>query len=169
MRSTTPFPHLCARRQLDFLAVRMLATPLRQCTISKRYLPNGTCIFSGSNTLISVSYTDFLIRLAVLRLPTAQDARSIEVLMPDGLEHPKYKRRNARVAVYVSCWKDAVKTMKSPGGYLDSLLLTRSPVCPPIVSLTPPLQCQRFLLQTSLFTHQLSPASPRSPRTRGAD
>ncbi|KAH0840065.1 hypothetical protein J3R83DRAFT_1032 [Lanmaoa asiatica] len=82
----------------------MLATPLRQCTISKRYLPN-----------------DFLVRLAVLRLPSAENARSLEVLMPDGLEHPKYKRRKARVAVYVPCWKDAVETMKSPGGYLDSL------------------------------------------------
>ncbi|KAF8558846.1 hypothetical protein OG21DRAFT_1503806 [Imleria badia] len=77
--------------------LRMLATPLRQCTLSKRYLPN-----------------DFLVRLAVLRLPATQDAPSMEVLMPDGLEHPKYKRRKARVAMYVPCWKEAVETMKSP-------------------------------------------------------
>ncbi|KAF8138616.1 hypothetical protein EV363DRAFT_1580372, partial [Boletus edulis] len=77
--------------------LRMLATPLRQCTLSKRYLPN-----------------DFLVRLAILRLPAAQSAHSMEVLMPDGLEHPKYKRRKARVAVYVPCWKEAVETIKSP-------------------------------------------------------
>ncbi|KAG9317596.1 hypothetical protein JVU11DRAFT_1805 [Chiua virens] len=77
--------------------LRMLASPLRQCTLSKRYLPN-----------------DFLVRLAVLRLPATQNSRLVEVLMPDGLEHPKYKRRKAHVAVYVSCWKDAVETMKSP-------------------------------------------------------
>lgn len=41
----------------------------------------------------------------------------MEVLVPDGLEHPKYKRRKARVAVYVSCWKEAVETIKPPGSY----------------------------------------------------
>jgi len=96
----------------------MLATPLRQCMVSKRYLPNGTRMnFHVQMLLISFSCPDFLVRLAVLRLPTAQNVPSMEVLMPDGLEHPKYKRRRARVAVYVPCWKDAVGTLKSPGGY----------------------------------------------------
>ena len=72
--------------------------------------------FLAQMVLISSSCLDFLIRLAVLRTPpTTQNARSIQLLMPDGLEHAKYKRRKARVAVYVTCWKRAVETMKSPG------------------------------------------------------
>lgn len=145
----------------------MLATPLRQCTISKRYLPNGTCAFPSSNILlISFSCPDFLVRLAVLRLPpTTQNARSTEVLMPDGLEHPRYKRRKARVAVYVTCWRDAVETMKSPGGYLISNSLLANSFEYPNPSLTPSIQCKHFLFQTSLFTYHLPPASSRPSGT----
>lgn len=74
------------------------------------------CLYSHVLILLtSFSHSDFLVRLAVLRLPTTQNVSSTVVLMPDGLEHPKYKQRKTRAAVYVTCWKEAVETMKSPG------------------------------------------------------
>ncbi|KAG8218782.1 hypothetical protein J3R82DRAFT_4457 [Butyriboletus roseoflavus] len=115
--------------------LRMLATPLRQCTISKRYLPN-----------------DFLVRLAVLRLPTTQNARMTEVLMPDGLEHPKYKRRKARVTVYVPCWKDAVETMRSPGDYLNTSL-TRQLTCVPPSPVSLPHHSADIFFSKHLCSH----------------
>ncbi|KAF8842224.1 hypothetical protein BDN67DRAFT_947884, partial [Paxillus ammoniavirescens] len=74
--------------------LRMLSTPLRQCAVSRRYLP-----------------TDFLIRLAPLRLPVPRGSRSVQVLIPDGIEHPKFKRRQAHTAVYASCWKHAFQNI----------------------------------------------------------
>ncbi|KIK96954.1 hypothetical protein PAXRUDRAFT_825441 [Paxillus rubicundulus Ve08.2h10] len=74
--------------------LRMLSTPLRQCAVSRRYLP-----------------TDFLVRLAPLRLPIPRGSRSVQVLMPDGIEHPKFKRRQAHTAVYASCWKHAFQNI----------------------------------------------------------
>lgn len=102
--------------------------------------------------LILFSCTDFLVRLAVLRLPTAQNTREIEVLMPDGLEHPKYKRRKARVAVYVSCWKDAVETMKSPGGYPNPLL-THWLTCMPPSSVSLPRYGANIFFSKHLCSH----------------
>ncbi|KAH7887869.1 hypothetical protein F5I97DRAFT_910011 [Phlebopus sp. FC_14] len=72
--------------------LRMLSTPLRVCAVSRRTLP-----------------ADFLIRLAPLRLPVSRGAKSMQVLIPDGLEHPKFKRRKGRTALYVTCWKDALQ------------------------------------------------------------
>lgn len=104
----------------------------------KGIYPTVRVCFRVQMLLISFLCPDFLVRLAVLHLPpTTQNARSVEVLMPDGLEHPKYKRRKARVAVYVPCWKDAVETMKSPGGYPVSDSLLANSFLYPIVSLTP--------------------------------
>ncbi|KAF9222095.1 hypothetical protein BS17DRAFT_784417 [Gyrodon lividus] len=75
--------------------LRMLSTPLRQCTLSRRYLP-----------------TDFLVRLAPLRLAVPRGSRSVQVLMPDGVEHPKFKRRQAHTAVYAPCWKHAFRNIE---------------------------------------------------------
>lgn len=95
---------------------------------------------------------DFLVRLAVLRLPTTQNARAIEVLMPDGLEHPKYKRRKARVTVYVPCWKDAVGTMRSPGDYLD-IPLTHQLTCMPSLSVSLPRYGADIFFSKHLCSH----------------
>ncbi|KAG1892605.1 hypothetical protein F4604DRAFT_1875912 [Suillus subluteus] len=58
--------------------LRMLASPLRECQITRKKLP-----------------CDFLIRLA-------------PILVPDGVEHPKFKPRRSTPACYIVCWKDAV-------------------------------------------------------------
>ena len=51
-------PLVCTRLQLDLpTTVRMLSAPLRQCTVSKRYLPNGTRTLSctGASHLVFMS------------------------------------------------------------------------------------------------------------------
>ncbi|KAH7924039.1 hypothetical protein BV22DRAFT_540765 [Leucogyrophana mollusca] len=75
--------------------LRMLSSPLRQCVLTRRYLP-----------------ADFLIRLAPLQLPTSRSARPAQSLLPDGLEHPQFARRKAHTAAYVTCWKDAFQDFK---------------------------------------------------------
>ncbi|KIJ70218.1 hypothetical protein HYDPIDRAFT_77792 [Hydnomerulius pinastri MD-312] len=80
--------------------LRMLSTPIRLCNVSKRYMPS-----------------DFLIRLAPLSLPVPRGSRSMQVLMPDGLEHPKYNRRKAHIAAYVTCWKDVVQNIEQRGDF----------------------------------------------------
>lgn len=71
--------------------LRMLASPLRECQITRKKLP-----------------CDFLIRLAPVRLPTPQGVREQQILVPNGVEHPKFKPRRSTSACYIVCWKDAV-------------------------------------------------------------
>ncbi|KIO07227.1 hypothetical protein M404DRAFT_998638 [Pisolithus tinctorius Marx 270] len=69
--------------------LRMLSSPIRWCTISRRHKPS-----------------DFLIRLTPLQLPVPRGAKSLQVWMPDGLEHPKFRGRKGQLAMYLTCWKD---------------------------------------------------------------
>lgn len=71
--------------------LRMLASPLRECQITRKKLP-----------------CDFLIRLAPVRLPASQGVCEQQILVPDGIEHPKFKPRRSTPACYIVCWKDAV-------------------------------------------------------------
>ncbi|KAG2158802.1 uncharacterized protein EDB93DRAFT_1076106 [Suillus bovinus] len=71
--------------------LRMLASPLRECQTTHKKLP-----------------CDFLIRLAPVRLPASQGAREQHILVPDGIEHPKFKPRRSTPACYIVCWKDVV-------------------------------------------------------------
>ncbi|KAG1753902.1 uncharacterized protein EDB91DRAFT_1215395 [Suillus paluster] len=71
--------------------LRMLASPLRECQITRKKLPS-----------------DFLIRLAPVRLPASQGVREQHTLIPDGVEHPKFKPRRSTPACYITCWKDAI-------------------------------------------------------------
>lgn len=69
--------------------LRMLSSPIRRCAISRRHMPS-----------------DFLIRLAALRLRVAPGTKSAQVWMPDGLEHPKFRRRSGQLVMYITCWND---------------------------------------------------------------
>ncbi|KAG2369938.1 hypothetical protein BDR07DRAFT_1447317 [Suillus spraguei] len=71
--------------------LRMLASPLRECQITRKKLPR-----------------DFLIRLAPVRFPASQGVREQQQLVPDGIEHPKFKPRRSTSACYIVCWKDAL-------------------------------------------------------------
>ncbi|TFK43374.1 hypothetical protein BDQ12DRAFT_674864 [Crucibulum laeve] len=78
--------------------LRMLASPIRQCIATGRYLP-----------------TDFLIRLGPMRLPlppgSDPSAMPKTTLIPDGLQHVKFTSRKARRAVYVMCLREALPYM----------------------------------------------------------
>ncbi|KAF9247168.1 hypothetical protein BU15DRAFT_84714 [Melanogaster broomeanus] len=87
--------------------LRMLRSPLRQCVVSRRYLPSGAFLFLRSNRHSSL--------LAPLRLPVPRGTRAIQVLMPDGIEHPKFKRRQAHSAVYATCWEQVAGNIDERG------------------------------------------------------
>ncbi|KAJ3848838.1 hypothetical protein EV368DRAFT_76020 [Lentinula lateritia] len=77
--------------------LRMLSTPLRRCLQTQQLLPSA-----------------FLIRLGVFQAPSSQPLRLFSpssppeaLLLPDGLEHSKFKGRRSGKAGYVLCWKDA--------------------------------------------------------------
>ncbi|ESK97563.1 hypothetical protein Moror_17563 [Moniliophthora roreri MCA 2997] len=81
--------------------LRMLSTPIRRCIVTNQYLPS-----------------DFFIRLTSMRIPSPQSNRFISsrrpktVLIPDGLEHPKFKLRRSGKARYILCWKDAIQELR---------------------------------------------------------
>ncbi|KAI6047309.1 hypothetical protein EDC04DRAFT_610212 [Pisolithus marmoratus] len=86
--------------------LRLLSSPIRWCAISRRYMPSGTSRDVVVNTNYAHVLPDFLIRLTPLQLPVPRGAKALQVWMPDGLEHPKFKRRIGQLAMYVTCWKD---------------------------------------------------------------
>ncbi|KAH8986172.1 hypothetical protein EDB83DRAFT_2240424 [Lactarius deliciosus] len=74
--------------------LRMLSTPLRKCSMSSRYLPS-----------------DFMIRLSVKRLPSPRTGskRPSYVLVPDGLQHPKFKGLDSRRGHYIVCRRAVIQ------------------------------------------------------------
>ncbi|KAF9263551.1 hypothetical protein L218DRAFT_321796 [Marasmius fiardii PR-910] len=85
--------------------LRMLASPIRRCYVTGQYLPS-----------------DFLIRLSIMKLPSPEPLRFIHpnirpptLLVPDGLQHPKFKARRSGTAIYISCTSTALRMMKARG------------------------------------------------------
>ncbi|EIW82426.1 hypothetical protein CONPUDRAFT_55254 [Coniophora puteana RWD-64-598 SS2] len=70
--------------------LRMLSSPIRICTVTRRYFPS-----------------DLLVRLAPFRNPLAKPSLTESHFLPDGLEHPKFSVRENRTAIYVRCHKAA--------------------------------------------------------------
>jgi hypothetical protein len=58
---------------------------------------------------------DFLVRLAPMRIPSPRMARQAQSLVPDGLEHPKYKSRRSYNGAYIICWKYALEQLAERG------------------------------------------------------
>ncbi|KAA1466246.1 hypothetical protein DENSPDRAFT_831028 [Dentipellis sp. KUC8613] len=71
--------------------LRMLTSPIRQCVVTSRHLP-----------------TDFLIRMSPRRLSSPRIGRTTYAMLPDGVEHPKFKRRFSGNAYYIACRQAAV-------------------------------------------------------------
>ncbi|CAK5275711.1 unnamed protein product [Mycena citricolor] len=83
--------------------LRMLSTPIRQCYLTKCYLPS-----------------DLLIRLVPMRLPpTFRLAQKdlTHAIVPDGLLNSKYQARKPGRAFYVVCRKDAFGALRHPKMY----------------------------------------------------
>ncbi|KAJ4493211.1 hypothetical protein C8R41DRAFT_764845 [Lentinula lateritia] len=97
--------------------LRMLSTPLRRCLQTQQLLPSA-----------------FLIRLGVFQAPSSQPLRLFSpssppeaLLLPDGLEHSKFKGRRSGKAGYVLCWKDAVEHLRVSGAYKRIAFNSRIP------------------------------------------
>ncbi|KAI0306963.1 hypothetical protein B0F90DRAFT_1683861 [Multifurca ochricompacta] len=82
--------------------LRMLSTPLRKCAQSSRYLPS-----------------DFMVRLSVKRLLSPQTGakRPMYTLVPDGVQHPKFKILDSRKGHYVVCRRAAMQEFDKRGAY----------------------------------------------------
>ncbi|KAG1780133.1 hypothetical protein EV702DRAFT_761806 [Suillus placidus] len=120
--------------------LRMLASPLRECQITRKKLP-----------------CDFLIRLAPVRLPTSQGVREQQILVPDGVEHPKFKPRRSTPACYIVCWKDAVPYASSR---IPLRKISQNLTVPPLLSVRIGYQLRlRVLQELELLTKRLA-ASP---------
>ncbi|KAF4602264.1 hypothetical protein EYR40_005469 [Pleurotus pulmonarius] len=128
--------------------LRMIGSPLRKCTLTDRYLPS-----------------DFLIRLAPMKISKAlQDSNSklnktTRMLVPDGLEHPRFKARKSGKAGYVLCWKDAIAQMLERKSYRQ--ILPKVPVHSLLISQTEHLLRVRILQEFALLSERLQ-SNPRT-------
>ena len=100
--------------------VRMLSTPIRRCVQSLRYLPSGMSpipLYACMRPTDLSMYSDFLIRLSVKRLPSPRTcpSRPTYTLLPDGLQHPKFKGLDDRKGYYVVCRRAAMQEFDNRG------------------------------------------------------
>ncbi|KAF7301401.1 hypothetical protein MIND_00705300 [Mycena indigotica] len=80
--------------------LRMLGSPLRLCTLSKRVLP-----------------TDLMIRMAIMRAPQTLRTvkkKSSRMLVPDGVLHPAFKSKRSTTASYMLCSRSAFSALHLP-------------------------------------------------------
>ena len=140
----------------------MLSSPLRTCLLMSRTLPVGKSSWlQFTFVCLSRDFSDFLIRLSPMRVPPPFIEREMLALLPDKLEHPRFKNRKSGRAIYIICWKRALVQLVNKGVTL----------CAP-VSHTADLLCR--YLQTDKrktllacvvgTTHQPSLTSPSATR-----
>ncbi|KAJ7228805.1 hypothetical protein GGX14DRAFT_509584 [Mycena pura] len=82
--------------------LRMLATPVRQCFLTQRYLP-----------------TDFMIRLTSMNVPPPlrRKGKFSKFIFSDGLLHPKFKMRKVGRGKYIICWREALALLYNSRWY----------------------------------------------------
>lgn len=96
----------------------MLASPLRQCILTSRFLPNGA--FPSLHRGPLLISADFLIRLATQRLPKSHRPSDWKrpsaplTLLPDGLQHTKFTARRSGKAHYIPCTRRALALLADP-------------------------------------------------------
>ncbi|KAL1723515.1 hypothetical protein EV715DRAFT_269580 [Schizophyllum commune] len=87
-------PREMTREERDWFAspyLRMLASPLRKCAVTGRYMP-----------------ADFLIRLLPMKLPASRASRIRAIIVPDGLQHPRFESKRRGKAGYITCWAEVL-------------------------------------------------------------
>ncbi|KAL1737620.1 hypothetical protein HDZ31DRAFT_21647, partial [Schizophyllum fasciatum] len=111
-------PREMTREERDWFAspyLRMLASPLRKCAVTARYMPQ-----------------DFLVRLLPMTLPASRVGRSRAIIVPDGLQHARFAAKRRGKAGYITCWPEvfsqaskrgAVGKIMHGGGLLSPALL----------------------------------------------
>ena len=109
---------------IDNVVVRMLSTPIRKCAQSSRYLPTGTSplLYASTRPTDQSIHSDFLIRLSVKRLPPGSK-RPMYTLVPDGVQHPKFKGLDSRKGHYVVCRRTAMQVLDKRGTAFSFLSL----------------------------------------------
>jgi hypothetical protein len=58
---------------------------------------------------------DLMIRMSPMQLPSRSQASIVKYLLPDGLEHPRFKMRKSGGASYIVCWKGALELFAERG------------------------------------------------------
>jgi len=66
--------------------------------------------------------TDFLLRLGRVEMPSNRLSSPKVALVPEGLEHSRFRPRNPGKGFYVLCWRDAVREFVQSGVF-SSLIL----------------------------------------------
>lgn len=106
--------------------VRMLSSPMRTCILTQRRVPTGKPQldrwYPGSP-----STQDFMIRVAPMRLPKSRlnPKAPLITLIPDGLQHPKFRVRKSGKSAYIICWKGAIEETAQRGRYMTLSLCTQ--------------------------------------------
>src|SRR6266567_4090932 len=99
----------------------MLSTPIRKCAQSLRHLPSGMSshhdpyLYDADRRDLT---PDFLIRLSIKRVPSSQTGskRRTYTLVPDGLQHPKYKGLDSHSrGHYIICRRTAIQEFDKRG------------------------------------------------------
>ena len=98
----TNFPYHRPHSLTHFASVRMLASPLRKCAVTGRYMPS-----------------DFLIRLLPMKLPASRASRIRAIIVPDGLQHPRFESKRRGKAGYITCWAEVLAQAPQRGTWLN--------------------------------------------------
>ena len=96
------------------LAVRMLASPVRCDLLSRKLLPKGmlSMLLRRGSFTQQLPCLDFLIRLVYTRFKTSKTS-SVVALLPNGLQHPRFKTPIPGKGLYMTCWK-GIKDLVDP-------------------------------------------------------
>jgi hypothetical protein len=93
-----------------FNAVRMLSGPMRRCIFVQRLIPKGSslaCFASYERTTLSL---DFMVRMTAVQVPASHSRKTAHtILVPDLVEHPRFKAQKGRLGYYVICRKSIMQ------------------------------------------------------------
>ncbi|TRM68238.1 hypothetical protein BD626DRAFT_395451 [Schizophyllum amplum] len=123
--------------------LRMLATPLRRCAVTARYMPK-----------------DFLVRLLPMRLPESRTTRLRTILVPDGLEHPSFRLKRRGKGGYITCWR-SVLAQASSRGAAGKIMHGSAAITPLLFEQTLHLLRVRVLQELDILQRALAEEHPK--------
>jgi hypothetical protein len=92
----------------------MLASPIRHCVVTSRYLPSGKYGACPLGFIYSHAL-DFLIRLTPVKFV---DRRSTKVVIVPDLQHTKFTARRVGRAVHILCSREALSCINNYRGHI---------------------------------------------------
>lgn len=162
-----PYVDHCRRHfhhsNTDNNEVRMLATPPRECALSGHLLPSGrNSYFHTARSLLTLGEA-LLLRFAPVRTNDADCSPAGGpapcILVPDGLQHPKFTTRRSNRSVHVLCSRQATSFILENNrvGRIPSYVSIPSNLCAQVSHLLR----LRVLQELELFVAQLK-AKPKA-------